>query len=442
MASRSSLITRPIVAAQEALMRLLKAEAFGGLLLLACTLVALFCVNSSIGEAYASWWLKPIHLGLGDWSLTKDIQLFVNDGLMTLFFFVVGLEIKKECTSGELQRLRSAALPAISALGGMIIPALFYRLAVPEGPGARGWGIPMATDIAFVVGLLSLLGDRVPKGLKVWLLTLAIVDDIGAVLVIAVFYTQGLAYVPLALAGAGFVAIFAAEKAGVRSTGIYTLLGFAIWFAVLKSGVHPTIAGVLLGLMTPAKALYPDHKSSLKGLREALRIFETQKSKASAALEKVSEVALESLAPLERLAHSLEPWNRYLVLPLFALANAGVVLSAADGAQDIRNGVLLGLLIGKPLGVLGLSYLAVRLNVAELPRGVSWKVLAAASLLTGVGFTMSIFIAGLALDSSLLGQGKIGTLEASAISASLGLLGLLLVLPKQKPKPTVVLFKR
>ncbi len=420
----------------------LTSETFGGVLLLLCTLMALFLVNSSWRESYEAFWKQTVALQIGSWTLSKDVLLFVNDGLMTLFFFVVGLEIKRECVEGELREPRRAALPVFSALGGMLLPAAFYMLMVPEGPGARGWGIPMATDIAFVVGLLALLGPRVPRSLKVWLLTLAIVDDIGAVLVIAVFYTQSIALVPLALAFFGFVLVVLLQRFQVRSVGIYTIIGLAIWLAVLKSGVHPTVAGVLLGLLTPAAALYADGKALKQNLQAFLKRLD---GKISVPHEqeatRLAYVATESLSPLHRLEHRLAPWNTYLVLPLFALANAGVYLGDSLGEADVLKGVALGLVLGKPLGVMAFSAISVRLGWADLPRGVSWNALAAASVLTGVGFTMSIFIAGLALDPSHLSQGKLGTLLSSLLSATLGL-GLLAWVLQGKPKKTFAIVKK
>jgi NhaA family Na+:H+ antiporter len=415
---------------------IVKAESFGGSFLLGCTLVALALVNSGWKEAYENFWLQTVGIQIGSWQISKNVLLFVNDGLMTLFFFVVGLEIKRECVEGELKELRKAALPAFSALGGMVIPAAFYLLAVPEGPGARGWGIPMATDIAFVVGLLSLLGKRVPHGLKIWLLTLAIVDDIGAVLVIALFYTESISFIPLSLGGIGFLLVLLAQRAGVRSIGVYTLLGLAIWFAVLKSGVHPTVAGVLLGLLTPAHALYSDALEMKQKLKEFLKKLDGKDAHLSPSeLSQLTMLSTESVSPLERLEHRLSPWNVYLVLPLFALANAGVYFGGGLGETTVMKGVMLGLLVGKPVGVFLFSFVSVKLGLAVLPRGISWQALAAASILTGVGFTMSIFIAGLALDDSLLAQGKLGTLLSSAVSAIVGMAVLAWVLgPKAEKK--------
>jgi NhaA family Na+:H+ antiporter len=414
--------------------RFLRVEAASGVVLLACTAVALAVSNSPWAGAYAAFWHTPVGLRVGPFELTESLAHWVNDGLMTIFFFVVGLEIKRELVAGELRDPKTAALPATAALGGMVVPAAIYLLLQYGRPGEPGWGIPMATDIAFVVGFLALLGPRVPTGLKVFLLSLAIVDDIGAVLVIAVFYTGAISWVALGLAAAGFAATTLLNRLGVRRVPVYVLVGAGIWLAFLKAGVHPTVAGVLLGLLTPASAWVGD-----RGLADLLAdVLGRVRGQGAAALHHRPEVhgrlvtaAREAVSPLERLEVALHPWVAFVIMPVFALANAGVRLEPAALAHPVAVAVALGLTLGKPLGIVAFSWVAVRLGLARLPAGVTWPVLWGAGCLAGIGFTMSLFIADLALDGPLLDAGKIGTLTGSAVSATLG--SLLLVRFLRRP---------
>jgi NhaA family Na+:H+ antiporter len=403
--------------------RFTQIEAASGMMLLACTAIALILSNSQWAEAFADFWQTPLGVFLDGFELRKSLRHWINDGLMTVFFFVVGLEIKRELVIGELRDPKKAALPAMAALGGMAVPALIYLLFQRGQPGERGWGIPMATDIAFVVGFLALLGSRVPGGLKIFLLSLAIVDDIGAVLVIAVFYTAGISWFALAFAAAGFAATFFFNFIGVRRVSIYVILGIGIWLAFLKSGVHPTVSGVLLGLLTPASA-WVGERTLLDVLGDA---FERVRGQGKAVVHEEPKMigrlvttARESISPLERLEISLHLWVAFGIMPVFALANAGVPIEPAALTNPVAIAVAVGLVLGKPLGIVLFSLAAVRLGVARLPDRVTVPVLIGAGCLAGIGFTMSLFIAGLALRDTLLSDGKIGTLAGSIVSAVVG----------------------
>jgi len=407
----------PIDRLVRPLAHFLHVEAASGVVLLVCTAAALALANSPWADGFAACWQVPVRIGIGSWELNKPLLLWINDGLMTVFFFVVGLEIKREVVAGELHDPRAAALPIMAALGGMVVPALIYFSLQRGQPGEAGWGIPMATDIAFVVGFLALLGPRVPLGLKILLLSLAIADDIGAVLVIAVFYSANLAVPLLGLAALGFVLVIVLNRLGVRSVPIYTLVGAAIWLCVLKSGVHPTVAGVLLGLFTPAGMWVGDQV--LADVTENARA-RLQTQERSEALGQLAWAAREALSPLERLERALHPWVAFAIMPLFALANAGVAVEPTALAHPVAVAVALGLALGKPLGIVLFSATAVRLGFARLPTGVTWPILLGGSCLAGIGFTMSLFIASLALDGDLLTAAKIGTLTGSLVSAVLG----------------------
>lgn len=409
-------------------------EAAGGFVLLACTIIALAIANSPLAEAYANFWHTNISLQVGNHSLSHTLAHWINDGLMTIFFFVVGLEIKRELISGELKDRRAAMLPAMAALGGMIMPALFYFWHIRGEAGTSGWGIPMATDIAFVVGFLSLFGKRVPHGLKIFILSLAIVDDLGAILIIALFYSANISLLAL---GSGFLMlafIVLLNRLGVRAIPIYIVFGSGVWFAFLLSGVHPTIAGVLLGLLTPASAWIGEKsfREVLLSLPERWSVHEAnaKEDPKLAQVKHLIRTAKETVSPLERLEVSLHPWVAFFIMPVFALANAGVPIAAEAITAPVSLSVIMGLFFGKPLGILLFSWLAVSLLGARLPERVNWKIILGAGALAGIGFTMSIFIAGLALEDELLVAGKVGTLIGSSLSAAIGLLLLHLFLPK------------
>ncbi len=410
--------------------RFLHNKTSGGMVLLACTLLALIVANSPWSEWYAQLWQTRIGFTVGRFELYKPLLLWINDGLMTLFFFVVGLEIKREIVFGELRDPRKVALPAAAALGGMIVPAAVYYFVQGGGPGVKGWGIPMATDIAFVVGFLTLLGNRVPFGLKILLLTLAIVDDIGAILIIAVAYTSNTSLLFLGISIASFGVIYFFRWIGVRLVPAYVVLGAGVWLAFLKSGVHPTVAGVVLGLLTPAASWFT--RRSLVNLAEGVVLLKLGQDPQhdhpvdhEELVQLMTTTARETVSPLDRLETALHPWVAFGIMPIFALANAGVKIELAAVTDSVALAVAAGLILGKPLGIVAFSWIAVKLGLARLPSGVNWKILLGAGCLAGIGFTMSLFIAGLALDAEQLSAGKIGTLLGSAGSAIFGL-GLLL----------------
>ena len=404
------------------------AEASGGVLLLLCAVAALVWANSPWDGAYADLWATRLTIGPGDAAIGKPLGLWINDGLMAVFFFVVGLEIKREVLVGELASLRQAALPIAAALGGMAMPALIFVAINVGGDGARGWGVPMATDIAFALGILALLGDRVPAAIKIFLTALAIVDDLGAVLVIALFYTAEVTWAALGAAGLFLIALLVANRLHVRRPVVYAVLGAGLWVAFLKSGVHATIAGVLLAATIPARTRIDGDVFLARG-QALLDEFEhagrdghdlLTNGRQQAVVQEL-EAACEAVeTPLQRLEHALHPWVAFVIMPLFALANAGVVLdggAVASLGDRVALGVVLGLVIGKQVGVVLFAWLAVRAGVTSLPDGVAWRQLYGAAWLAGIGFTMSLFIAELAfVDAALLAEAKLGILVASLLA--------------------------
>ena len=387
--------------------RFLAIEASSTILLVSATLLALAWANSPWSASYAGLWHTWAGVSVGTWRFELSLEHVVNDGLMALFFFLVGMEIKHELAHGELSSRERAVLPVAGALGGMIVPAAVFALFHANGPAASGWGIPMATDIAFAVAALAVLGSRVPPGLKVFLLALAIVDDLAAVSVIAVFYTHEISWQALGAAAAGLGLVLVMRKAGVRSYALYTCVGVAIWGATLASGIHATVAGVLLGLLTPAEPID----------------------------------AARGPSPLAELTAALHPTVAFLIMPIFALANAGVRLEGValldPLASRVSIAVGLGLFLGKPLGVTLVSWLAVRARVAALPEGVGWGAILGAGALAGIGFTMALFITALAFeDATLVAASKVGILVASVLALVAGMAVLVRVLPARS-SPTV-----
>jgi NhaA family Na+:H+ antiporter len=409
-----------------------KLEASGGILLLLCTVTALVWANSPWADTYFSFWRTTLTVGFGEVLLSKPLLLWINDGLMAVFFFVVGLEIKREVLVGELNSVRKAALPIVAALGGALVPAGIYLGFNAGTAGSPGWGIPMATDIAFALGVLALLGRRVPLALKVFLAALAIVDDIVAVLVIAFFYTAEISWTSLAI-GAGFLLLLvAANRAGVRHPLVYALLGLGLWLAFLKSGVHATVAGVLLAMTIPSRARI-NTEEFLAQSRALLDEFERAGESGESILTNADrqaalhtlEIACERVAaPIERFEHALHPWVTFAIMPVFALANAGVALGgdvSAAVTSSISVGIIVGLVVGKQVGITLFSWLVVRSGFAVLPGEVTWRHIYGASWLAGIGFTMSLFIAGLAFgDSPLLDLAKVGILAASLTAGVVG----------------------
>jgi NhaA family Na+:H+ antiporter len=426
---------RPILRLTRPLERFLHVQAAGGLVLLAATLLALAAANSPLAETYRHVWEQPLEVGLGGLELAYPLWYWINDGLMAIFFFLIGLEIKRELVWGELRDRRNVVLPAAAAAGGVLVPVAAYLLLQPELPGRAGWAVPMATDIAFVVGCLALLGPRVPAGLKIFLLSLAIIDDILAVVVIAIFFTSSIDLTWLAGAAAGFGLTSLLNRVGARRVGVYALVGTGIWLCTLKSGVHPTVAGALLGLLTPASAwiggttLLEVAQRAVGRLRSVDPGGGPDVDRREAA-EDLSFAATESVSPLERLERGLHPWVSFAIMPLFALANAGVTVGLGGVTHSIAIAVAVGLVLGKPVGIMLASWLVVQLGLAGRPDGTSWTTLLAAGCLGGIGFTMALFIASLSLAGAELEAAKAGILVGSATSLCLGLGLLALTLPR------------
>jgi Na+:H+ antiporter, NhaA family len=404
----------------------LDAEAASGMLLLAATVVALVWANSPWRTAYEHLWHTRVALRFGSFNVSADLRHWVNDGLMSLFFLVVGLEIKREVLTGELRTVRAAALPAIAAFGGMIAPALLYAAITVGTDWTHGWGIPMATDIAFALGVLTLAARHAPSGLRPFLLTLAIVDDIGAILVIALFYSGGIDWAALGVALLVVVTILILQRIHVRAAFPYLLLGVGLWTAFFESGVHPAIAGVVLGLLTPAEPFQRPRAVSEEAHRVADdTVDDPDPPDADAAQWLYLEwLSREAVSPLARVENVLHRWTTGIVVPMFALANAGVVVSAAALADAARNrlaiGIVVGLVVGKSVGILGASALAVRFRLAALPNGVRLRDLRGVAVVAGIGFTVSLFVAELAFAGGVLDVAKIGILAASLIAGIAG----------------------
>lgn len=417
------LVARPI-------REFLRVEASGSVLLLAAAVIALVWANGPAASSYDSFWHTPIGVDLGSLRIEESLQHWVNDALMVIFFFVVGLEIKYELVNGDLRDPKTAALPIIAAVGGMLVPAGAYALIAGGGPGSAGWGIPMATDIAFAVGVLGLLGRRIPSALRLFLLTLAIVDDIGAIIVIAVFYTSSLSMWWLALALGLLALMVGLQKARVWAITVYVVLGVVAWFALLQSGVHATLAGVAIGLITPAKALLNEDVAR-RHARQALVDNRLDPDE----LGRLRFLLGESVPMVERLQSALHPLSSYVVLPVFALANAGVSLGGFGDAvtSPVALGIVAGLVLGKPVGIVLASFIAVRLGLGRLPDRTTWTMLTGVGAVAGVGFTVSLFIAGLSFPGAadLGDDAKVGILVASLIAAAVGVAVLLLATARQ-----------
>lgn len=422
----------PIEKLLSPLQQFLHAEASGGILLIICTVIALVWANSPFSESYHNLWHTHFSIGISEFKLDYSLHHWINDGLMVIFFFVVGLEIKRELLVGELSSAKKASLPIAAALGGMIFPAVIYSLFNAGSEGISGWGIPMATDIAFVVGILALLGNRVPLALKIFILALAIVDDIGAVLVIAIFYTSQISFISLVTAAGLIGLLIIMNRIGVRNLLIYTIVGLALWLAFLKSGVHATVAGVLLAFTIPSSSRINTKKFTnetdllIKNFDKAGEHGDNvlTNSDRLSIIEQIENYCEKILTPLQRFEHGLHPLVTFFIMPVFALANAGVSIGG-NFSESISNvisiGIILGLFLGKQIGIFSFSYLAVKLKLASRPEGVSWKKIYAAAILGGIGFTMSLFIANLAFSSDeLLNISKVGILSGSIVSGIVG----------------------
>jgi len=407
-------------------------QSSSGIILIAATVIALAWANSPWVESYVALWHTKLTVGVGDFSISKDLTHWINDGLMAIFFLVVGLEIKREVLVGELSSLRNAALPVAAALGGAVVPALIYVAINAGTEGSAGWGIPMATDIAFALGVLALLGQRAPTALKVFLTALAIVDDIVAVLVIALFYTSEISWAALGVGAVFLAALIVANLLGVGRTLVYAVLGVGLWFCFLLSGVHATIAGVLLALIIPAVS-FINPGAFLERSRYVLDRFEKAGEKGEnvlsneerqAALHALNQAAYKLEPPLHELEHALHPWVVFAIMPIFALANAGVPLGGSIGealSSPVALGIVAGLVVGKQLGITLFAWLAVRSGFSELPEGIGWRHIYGVGWLAGIGFTMSLFISDLAFsDGSLVEDAKLGILGASLIAGVVG----------------------
>lgn len=405
-----------------------RTEAAGGALLLVCTAVALVAANSPWTDAYRGIWATPFAVAGGRVALSLTIHQWINDGLMAVFFLLVGLEIKREALAGELASPRQAALPIAAAIGGMIVPAAIYVLSSSGGPAMRGWAVPMATDIAFALGALALVAPRAPAGLKIFLAALAIVDDIVAVLIIAIFYTGRIAWTSLGMAGIVLLVLVTLNVLRVRRLTPYLVLGVVLWFFVHASGVHATIAGVVLALTIPTRTRINAPQFSVEA-RALLDQFDrtetgdflvlTSRGQQDAIFD-LERASVLVTAPLLRLEHALHGLSAFVVMPLFALSNAGVSLTAS-GSGRVTLAVLLGLMVGKPLGITAAAFAAVRLRAAALPDGVSWMALHGCAWLGGIGFTMSLFIATLAFEGTgALDSAKIGIIGGSLLAGGVG----------------------
>ncbi|CAJ0723213.1 Na+/H+ antiporter NhaA [Ralstonia pickettii] len=412
--------------------RFLHIEAISGIVLLIAAAVALIWANSSFAHSYHALWHTPLSIGFGNFVFAQSLHFWINDALMTVFFLVVGMEIRREIHEGALSNLSQAALPMAAAVGGVVVPALIYLALNSEPVRQHGWAVPTATDIAFAVGVLALLGRSIPSNVRVYLLALAIIDDIVAVLIIAFFYSGGLDYSGFAVAALGVAVVLSLQQIGIGSAYAYVGPGAVVWIGLLMTGAHPTLAGVVLGLMTP---VFPV-RTRERPMDAVSRITKELLGRDGDATKDMSLLAhplrqlrlaqRELLPPVVRVQMALHPWVAYGVMPLFALTNAGVSLGgidlSAEGPQWIMFGVALALVAGKPLGVVGVSWLMVRLGLCRLPLGVSWGSICLIGLLAGIGFTMSIFIAMLAFaDENLLGAAKLGVLLGSLVAALLGL---------------------
>jgi NhaA family Na+:H+ antiporter len=406
--------------------RFLAIEAASGIVLIVVAAIALMGANSPWRETYNALWRTPIGFRIGSFHFERDLHFWINDGLMTIFFFVVGLEIRREAHDGELSELRRAALPFAAAVGGMLVPACIFLAFNLGRESMNGWGVPMATDIAFAVGVLTLLGSRVSPALRVFLLSLAVIDDVGAILIIAMFYSSSLELTGFLILGGAVVGIVAMQLLGIRSPWAYVPPAALAWAGTYMAGIHPTIAGVVVGLMTPVRASFSRRSSNEHAHASfaALRHQDDNDERASLPHRlHLDNARREMLSRIERIEHALHGWVAFGVMPLFAMANAGVSIVAVSFAGEplyVFLGVVAGLLLGKPIGILGFSWLSVRFGLAELPPGITWPAVAVAAVVGGIGFTMSIFIAALAFPAGAnLETSKMGVLIGSALAAIL-----------------------
>nr|WP_320119732.1 Na+/H+ antiporter NhaA [uncultured Marinifilum sp.] len=419
---------------KDPLVEFVRLEAFGGIVLMFFTILAIFIANSSQGESFIAYWQGYFGLHFGSWELSKTIIHWINDGLMAVFFFVVGLEIKRELLTGGLSSMRKASLPIFAAIGGMVVPALFYVSLNLTGSGTHGWGVPMATDIAFALGILILLGKRIPVSLKLLLTSIAIVDDIGAVIVIALYYTSEIDWLYLLYGGGIYALLWLINLLRVRNISIFLILGIILWYMLLKSGVHATLAGILLAFTIPAHA----NRNIFEFVRSNVIIMnqlddstydkqiEFKEKHVQSSVYAIRNNCIEVISPLHRLEHLYHPWVAYLIVPLFAFANAGVLIDSkllTNIDQPISLGIIFGLFVGKPLGIFLFSYLSVQLKLAQKPIEICWSQILGIGFLGGIGFTMSFFVSQLAFsDVQVLNLAKFAVLIASFMSGLIGFL--------------------
>lgn len=410
-------------------------EASSSILLISATVIALIWINSNVGETYHRFWHTPISFNFGHFHISKTLLHWVNDGLMSLFFFTVGLEIKREILVGELATPKKALLPVIAALGGMIVPGLIYAVLNVGSPTIHGWAIPVATDIAFALGAVAVFGHKLPVGLRIFLAAFAIADDLGAVVIIAIFYTKEIVWSNLIISLFLIFGLALANFFWIRQTLIYAILGLAVWFFVLGSGVHPTIAGVIVSLFVPARGRY-DTDNFLQNVKKITEKFECEEQSCgySILLNQEHLYAVQALelachdveTPLQRLMHALHPWVAFLILPLFAMGNTGLIFRGIVFSEMVSNpvviGVIFGLVVGKPIGIMIFSYLSVKTGLASLPQEVRWSHIFGGAMLGGIGFTMSLFLSELSfVDPQILDYARIAILAGSILSAVFGM---------------------
>lgn len=411
-------ITNPVT-------RFFKIETAAGTVLLVFTVIALILANSPLSDQFRSLWHVNLGISIGSFDFKRSLHGWINDALMTLFFFLISLELKREIVFGEIHSPHLAALPIAAALGGMLVPAGVYLVFQYGESGHHGWGTVMATDTAFVIGSLALLGSRIPRSLRTFMLTLAVVDDIGAIIVVAAGYGSAINWIAVGCAVLGFIAVRVMAYLGIRSLALFFFAGSIIWIIVDASGVHPTATGVILGLMTPTKKWITDER--LHNIMDSVVAYPpgdhwSGDTPDRRVLQTAEAAAREALSPVERLEMILHPWVGFFVMPLFALANAGISLTTENHITPLSIAIFLGFVVGKPLGVFLFSWSAVKLRIAALPTGLDWKVVLGGGFLAGIGFTMALFIANLAFQPTQLNGAKLAILSASIVSALLGAL--------------------
>ncbi|WP_159467016.1 Na+/H+ antiporter NhaA [Dyadobacter sp. 3J3] len=408
-------------------------EFTGGIILFISVLIAIIWVNSSSGESYHHLWETKLSIGFHNYVMDHPLHIWINDGLMALFFFVIGLELKREFMTGELSTIKKASLPMMAALGGMLVPALIYFIINKDLASDHGWGIPMATDIAFALALLSMAGKHIPGSVKVFLSALAVADDLGAVLVIAFFYTAKIAFTPLLIAGGFLIVLTIGNFLGIRSTLFYLIMGLAVWAGFLFSGVHATIAGVLVAFTIPARTKINENDYA-KNVRKYISYFEQAipqngsltTTEQHVTIEKIKTLSQDAETPLQKIEYALHPWVAFIIMPLFALANAGMHIGSdffSSLINPVSFGIVTGLIVGKFVGVLLFTWLMVRFKISELPQSATWRHITGVAALAGVGFTMSLFITGLAFNSDeMVDQAKYGILIASVFAGCAGII--------------------